>query len=270
MLSKYYFTIKHQPRQTNPADPLSRRPDFEKGVADNTKVTILHKPSPSDAFGPEMKAESVSSCMDNAKKLQSEEIQTIHAQESIEEIVKKTKKEMYVEEGLTRKDSPWNEREGVVYWKTLLYIPPDQKLREKILNENHNHPLAGHPGVHRTHDLIKTKYHWPTLKKDIRTYIQGCDKCQQVKVDTAEKKTPLNPNAVPEALWEIISVDIIGPVLESNGKDAILIIVDRLLKMIRLFPISVNITSLGVAKIFRDKIFKLHGIPQKVISDRGP
>ena len=40
--------------------------------------------------------------------------------------------------------------------------------------------------------------------------------------------------------------------------------------MIRLFPISINITSLGIAKIFRDEIFKLHGIPQKVILDQGP
>ena len=68
----------------------------------------------------------------------------------------------------------------------------------------------------------------------------------------------------------MISIDIIGPVPESEGKDAILVIVDRFSKMIRLFPISVNITSLGVAKIFRDEIFKLHGIPKKVISDRGP
>ena len=116
------------------------------------------------------------------KKSQSEEIWTMNTQESIEEIMKRTKKDIYIyiyiEEGLTRKDSPWNEKEGIVYWKTLLYIPPDQKLRKRILNENHNHLLAGHPGIHCTHNLIKTKYYWPTLKRDVRTYIQGCDKCQ--------------------------------------------------------------------------------------------
>ena len=40
--------------------------------------------------------------------------------------------------------------------------------------------------------------------------------------------------------------------------------------MIRLFSTTTEITSQGVAKIFRDEIFKLHGIPHKVISDRGP
>ena len=85
LLSEYHFTIEHRPGKTNPADPLSRRPDFEKGVTDNTRVTILQKPPPSNAFGPETKAESASSCSDNAKKLQSEEIQTINTLERSEE-----------------------------------------------------------------------------------------------------------------------------------------------------------------------------------------
>ena len=49
-----------------------------------------------------------------------------------------------------------------------------------------------------------------------------------------------------------------------------MVIVDQFSKMIRLFPTTTKITSQGVAKIFRDEIFKLHGIPHKVISDRGP
>ena len=49
-----------------------------------------------------------------------------------------------------------------------------------------------------------------------------------------------------------------------------MIVVDQFSKMIRLFPMTTKITSQGVAKIFRDEIFKLHGIPHKVISDQGP
>ena len=84
------------------------------------------------------------------------------------------------------------------------------------------------------------------------------------------KKTLLNPNAVPDAPWEIISVDLIGPLPKSKGKNIIMVVVDRFSKMIQLFPVSTEITSQGMAKIFRDEIFKLHGIPKKVISDRGP
>ena len=103
LLSEYHFTIEYRPGWTNPADPLSWRPDFEKGVADNTKVTILQKPPPSSAFGPETKAESASSRLDDVKKLQSEEIRTINIQESIKEVAKRTKKEMYICRGRTEK-----------------------------------------------------------------------------------------------------------------------------------------------------------------------
>ena len=88
-------------------------------------------------------------------------------------------------------------------------------------------------------------------------------------MDTSEKKTPLNLNAVPDAPWEIILVDLISPLPKSKGKNAIIVIVDQFSKMIWLFPVSTKITSQGVVKIFRDEIFKLHGIPKKVISDRG-
>ena len=89
-------------------------------------------------------------------------------------------------------------------------------------------------------------------------------------MDTSGKKTPLNLNTVPDTPWEIISVDLIGPLPESKGKNAIMVVVDRFSKMIQLFPVSTKITSQGMAKIFRDEIFKLHGISKKMISDQGP
>ena len=101
-------------------------------------------------------------------------------------------------------------------------------------------------------------------------YVQGCDRCQKVKTITSARRTPLQPNKIPQAPWEIISIDIISPLPESQGKNAILVIVDQFSKMIHLFPVSTNITAKGVASIFQDHIFKLHRIPLKVISDRGP
>ena len=89
-------------------------------------------------------------------------------------------------------------------------------------------------------------------------------------MDILGKKTPLNPNTVPNTPWEIILVDLIGPLPKSKGKNTIMVIVDRFSKMIQLFLVSTEITSQGMAKIFRDEVFKLHGIPKKVISDRGP
>ena len=75
---------------------------------------------------------------------------------------------------------------------------------------------------------------------------------------------------IPEGPWQEISIDIIGPLPKSNGMDAIVVIVDRFTKMIRLKATTINISLEGIAKIYRDEIWKLHGIPRKILSDRGP
>jgi len=52
--------------------------------------------------------------------------------------------------------------------------------------------------------------------------------------------------------------------------DAIVVIVDQFTKMIRLKITIINISLEGIAKIYRNKIWKLHGISRKILSDRGP
>jgi len=75
---------------------------------------------------------------------------------------------------------------------------------------------------------------------------------------------------IPQGPWQEISIDIIGPLPKSNGMDVIVIIVDRFTKMIRLKATTMNVSSEGIAKIYRDDIWKLHGIPRKILSNRGP
>ena len=112
-----------------------------------------------------------------------------------------------------------------------------------------------------------TKFYWPNLRKDVKRYIEGCDRCQKTKVKW--KTVILHPHSVPENPWKTISIDIIGPLPELSGKNAIFIVVDIFSKMIHLLRVSTEITALRVAKIYRDHIFKLHGTPKKVISNWG-
>jgi len=70
--------------------------------------------------------------------------------------------------------------------------------------------------------------------------------------------------------WEIISIDLIEPLLKSVEYDRILVIVDCFSKIAYYILININITVQGVAKISWDWVFKDIGIPQKVISDQGP
>ena len=67
-----------------------------------------------------------------------------------------------------------------------------------------------------------------------------------------------------------ISINIIGPLPKSNRMDVIVVIVDRFIKMIRLKTIMMNIFSESIAKIYRDNIWKLYGIPKKILSNKEP
>jgi len=75
---------------------------------------------------------------------------------------------------------------------------------------------------------------------------------------------------IPEGLWQEISINIIGPLPKSNNKDAIVIIVDQFTKMIRLKIMTIAVSSQDIAKIFRNEIWKIHGVLQKILSNQGP
>ena len=78
------------------------------------------------------------------------------------------------------------------------------------------------------------------------------------------------PNCIPYCRWQIILVDLITELPQSHCYDSILVAVDRLSKWAHFIATTSDITSLGVARLFGDGVWKLHGLPEEVISDRGP
>jgi len=139
-------------------------------------------------------------------------------------------------------------------WLLQYYVPNNRKIKEEILKENHDLAEMGHPGQYRMLEVIKRTYWWPGLKEDIKKYVQGCFKCQQNKVQHQKKAGELHLLKIPEGPWQEISIDIIGPLPRSNGMDAIVVIVDQFTKMIRLKATTTNVSSEGIAKIYKDEI----------------
>ena len=95
----------------------------------------------------------------------------------------------------------------------------------------------------------------------------GCKKCQRVKPLRQKPKSVLHPHDVPSEPWQIISVDLIGELPESNGYNGICVFVDRFTKQIHVIPTNMTITSEGMAKMYKGQIFRLHGIPNKIVHD---
>ena len=117
---------------------------------------------------------------------------------------------------------------------------------------------------------MSRNYWWPGITKFIAQYVKGCDRCSRTKTYPAKPMGELVPNQIPKKVWEIITVDLITGLPDSQGYNAIMVTVDRLSKMVHVLPTHNTVTSEGIARLFRDHIWKHHGLPNQVISDRGP
>ena len=111
----------------------------------------------------------------------------------IKEIKRNNTKEKEVVQALEKEDGLTWEEDGVVYMEGKVYVLNNKKLREEILEENHNSVNIGHPGQQRMLELIKRNYWWPGIKEDIKKYAQECFKYQQNKVQHQKKAGELHP-----------------------------------------------------------------------------
>jgi len=85
--------------------------------------------------------------------------------------------------------------------------------------------------------------------------------------EIAEK---LKLNEVPEKSWTHLMVDFITKLPLVARKDAILIVCNRLSKMTHFVAITEEISAEGLVRLFKDNIWKLHGLPESIVLDRGP
>jgi transposase InsO family protein len=163
----------------------------------------------------------------------------------------------------------WELQEGLVLYQGKVYVPKDPYLHHDIVHAHHDPSMIGHPGHWKMFELVSRNYWWPGLSHYVRTYVAGCDTCQHVKSFPAQKVGKLMPNKVPTRCWQVISVDVIGELPLSHGYDAILVVVDHLSKRIHAIPTTTQMDSLGLACLFLEHVWKHHGLPDEIISDRG-
>ena len=269
----YDFELKHIPGKSNSrADILSRLPWYKETLPQQEELTMLGEKRFTKKVTPAVRMfveEHFSEGGENTN--YSAKQQSVGVHSKLEERIRSCKRrETEVTKRMKEQPQLFKELDGILSHQGKVYVPPDPKLRETILQDNHDAPIAGHPGIAKTEELVKRRYWWPSMTSDIKKYVKGCDNCQRNKVSRQPKATELKPHEIPKDPWESISVDLIGPLPESKGFNAVLTIIDRFSKMIRLIPTTTELSSAQVAEIYRDQIWKLHGIPKKITSDRGP
>lgn len=123
-------------------------------------------------------------------------------------------------------------------------------------------------GVPATYSRVKQLFYWPSMKSDIRSYVQSCSICQQAKPERVNYPGLLQPLPIPLQAWHTISLDFIEGLPRSAHFNCILVVVDKFSKYGHFLPLSHPFTAAKVAKVFLDNIYKLHGLPTNIISNR--
>ncbi|KAE8886275.1 hypothetical protein PF002_g9384 [Phytophthora fragariae] len=149
-------------------------------------------------------------------------------------------------------------------------IPADDDLRARLVHEYHDAPAGGHLGREKTFAALARDFFWPRMYKWIRIWVRFCEICQHVK-PAASKQAPLHPLPIATSTWGSVSMDFIfGLPRDAQGRTGVLVFVDRFIKMVHLAPVAGKVTADESAELFLDLVFRHHGLPESIASDRDP
>jgi len=155
----------------------------------------------------------------------------------------------------------------ILLYKGLIYVP--KKMRTKIISMYHDDAISGHFGIIKTKELVTRNFIWRKMTDDITNYIKSCEICCRAKDDRHQPYGLLVPLPTPKRPWSSISMDFITELPKSKDRTVVMVIVDRLSKMSHFVPFRMLPTAKIAANVFFKEIFRLHGLPDEIISDRG-
>ncbi|GFW10426.1 hypothetical protein TNCV_5097771 [Trichonephila clavipes] len=147
-----------------------------------------------------------------------------------------------------------------------LVVPAQE--RERILQEYHDAPTAGHYAVDNTYKKISSRYYFQGMKKFISKYIKTCPECNRYK-PTNQKSVGFLRKPAYAQRFETLAIDLFGPLPETpTGKKSIFIVQDTSNKWVELFALA-ETNAENCAKTLIEEVFLRYGLPRRLISDNG-
>ena len=129
-----------------------------------------------------------------------------------------------------------------------------------------------HFGIEKTREQFARKYYWLTLRAEINVYVKGCEVCLASKTVRYKLYGDSQSLPVPTDCWKDLSIDFLTGLWvftkwKGETYDSILVIVDRLTKMVDYKPVKVTINTPVLAKVIINVIVRHHGLPDLIVSN---
>jgi hypothetical protein len=171
--------------------------------------------------------------------------------------------------------------DGLIRQRATGKLGVPTSLRKEVLQEAHDSAIGGHFGALRTTALVQKEFYWKGLIQDVKRYVRGCAVCHRAKPSNEKPYGLLQPLEIPKRRWERINVDFITKLPETvadradgsmyGGNDTIITFIDALTKRAHWVATrEKHLTAEHFAKIFIESYFRLHGLPDAIVSDRDP
>jgi hypothetical protein len=144
------------------------------------------------------------------------------------------------------------------------FVHSTEFIADEIVKELHNGGLGGHFGIDKTTVLVKERYFWPSINKDVKIFVECCRIFQLAK-GKSQNIGLYTPILVPKRPWEDISMDfILGLPRMQSGHDYVMVVVDKFLNMAHFIPCKKTNDATKVVVLFFKEIVWLHGLPRSI------
>lgn len=143
-----------------------------------------------------------------------------------------------------------------------------QCMKEEILSQLHDNPLAGHLGITRTRKRVKARFYWINMNTDVDNWIRKCKACQARKIPQTKYQADMQP-IIADQPFELVSLDIVGPLPETHdGNKYCLTVTDHFTRWTEVYPLK-KTTAETVADKFVSEFISRYGLVQRLLTDQG-
>ena len=137
---------------------------------------------------------------------------------------------------------------------------------------DHGHQVIGHLGISKITKHLWKEYYWKTMVRDVYKFCKSCYSCQTRKMANTKQYGKNHPLPIPAGPWQFVAMDFLinlpSSALDDRKYNSVMVVTDLLAKMVHLIPTMTNVMAERVAKLYYDNIYRLHGLPRGIVSDR--